>query len=243
MAGIEKTIKIQKFLSQLGVASRRNCERLVEQGAVTVDGKLAYIAMRVSEDARVTVHGKPIVANKLPARIIMLNKPEGYECTRKPKLGLPSVFNLLPTIKGGQWVLVGRLDVNTSGLLLATNSGDIAHRLMHPKFHLQREYLVRVRGVISKKERFDAVNEGIMIDDKCIKFEKFDPITQKSDNAQNQWYSCAVMVGYYRIIRRVFESMGVSINRLKRCAFGPVSLPRGLQLGKFVDVDPAIFGE
>jgi len=242
MSNPEKTIKIQKLLSQLGVASRRNCETLIANGEVTANGQVAHIGMRVNSDASVTVKGKHINNLSVPTRLLMVNKPEGYECSRKPKEGVPSVFTLLPKIKGAKWILVGRLDINTSGLLLVTNSGDIAHRLMHPKFHFQRHYLVRCRGVIAQELRNKVLREGIQLDGKCVKFEKFDVVREKSNDAQNQWYSCVLSVGYYRVVRRCFETMGVSISRLKRYGFGPCSLPKTLRLGQHVDVDLNLFG-
>ncbi|HJN37384.1 MAG TPA: pseudouridine synthase [Gammaproteobacteria bacterium] len=241
MSDLEKTIKIQKLLSQLGVASRRNCEVLVANGDVTVDGQVAHVGMRVNNDVVVAVKGKRIYSVSVPTRLLMLNKPEGYECSRKPKEGIPSVFTLLPKIKGAQWVLVGRLDVNTSGLLLVTNSGDIAHQLMHPKFHYQRHYLVRCRGVISQEQRNHVLKQGITLDGKCVKFDKFEVVREKSIDSQNQWYSCVLSVGYYRVVRRCFESMGVTVSRLKRYAFGPVSLPKVLKVGKHIDVDLNLF--
>ena len=241
MQDLDKTIKIQKLLSQRGVASRRNSERMIEQGRVFVGDEKAHIAMRVPLDASVTIDGKLIEHSEELTRLMMINKPEGFECSRKPKDGLRSVFELLPKIKKGRWILVGRLDVNTSGLLLFTNDGDLAHRLMHPSFHITRGYLVRCRGRLDELQRKKVLSEGIYLDDKLIKFSDLQLIHNKDGHSQNNWYRCSLNVGYYHVVRRSFEALGLEVNRLKRYAFGPVGIPKTLRLGKCMEIDAAIF--
>ena len=173
-----------------------------------------------------SLDGKPIDFCDEPTRLLMLNKPEGYECSRKPIDGVHSVFKLLPRINKGRWIVVGRLDINTSGLLLFTNNGDLDHKLMHPSSHIQRFYIVRCRGVLDDNVRKKALEEGVDLEGKRVKFLSLSRLVSKESKAQNHWYTCSLNVGYYHVVKRTFSELGLEVNRLKRFSFGPLSLPK-----------------
>ncbi len=228
----ESSIKLQKHLAQLGIASRREAEQLIAAGRVSVNGHRAVIGQRVTENDVVRVDGRIVsglgqVSNK--TRILIYNKPEGEICTTDDPQGRPTVFDHLPPLKHGRWIQVGRLDVNTQGLLLFTNNGDLAHGLMHPKSQIERVYAVRVHGEVTEgmKER---LRRGVMLEDGLARFER---IVDAGGEGRNHWYHVSLREGRNREVRRLWASQGVEVSRLIRIAFGPVTLPRDLPRGRW----------
>jgi 23S rRNA pseudouridine2605 synthase len=230
--------RIQKVLARCGLASRREIERWIEQGRITVNGKNAHLGQSIGVGDKVIVDGKPVkkLYEDEPLRIILYNKPEGEIVTRNDPEGRPTVFERLPRLDNGRWVNVGRLDINTTGLLLFTNSGDCAHRLMHPSLHLQREYAVRVYGDVTPEMTKKLVN-GVQLEDGWARFED---VLAAEEGRSNRWFNVVVMEGRNRIVRRLWESQDCQISRLKRVRFGDVMLPRNLRVGRWVELTGAI---
>lgn len=228
--------KIQKVLARVGVGSRRQIEAWIAEGRVHVDGEIATIGMRIDDSARVQVDGKNIPLRSKAvesAKVIIYHKPEGEVCTRNDPEGRPTVFDNLPTLKRQRWVAIGRLDINTSGLLLFTNDGELAHRLLHPSYEIEREYAVRVLGVVTK-EMLAQLKRGVELEDG---FAAFTSITDAGGEGANHWYHVVLKEGRHREARRLWESQGVKVSRLIRIRFGNVVLPRGLRQGKFQDLE------
>lgn len=261
--------RVQKRLARLGVDSRRAVERMVAQGRVRVDGRVAELGDKVDAASRITVDGRPLRARPAaPPRVIRYHKPEGELTTRKDPRGRPSVFAALPKIAGGRWVAVGRLDLNSRGLLLFTDDGDLANRLMHPRFGLEREYLCRVYGAVgdadlarlragvrSKGEtlRFDTVRRrpapagaGKTVAaagktaDGAGKTAAGAGKTADGDAAgRNAWYAVVVTEGRNREVRRAWEAVGGRVSRLIRVRYGSVDLPKTLRPGEWQELPPA----
>ncbi len=227
------TEKIQKVLANLGLASRREIERWVEQGRIEVNGKLATIGDRIDGNDKVTVDGRRVklnVAQEL--RIIMYNKPEGEVVTREDPEGRTTVFERLPHCQHGRWINIGRLDINTSGLLLFTNSGEIANKLMHPKYHIEREYAVRVFGDITT-DKIKNLVKGVQLEDG---FARFEDIVDSGGRGSNRWFHVVIAHGRNRIVRRLWESQGLQVSRLSRVRFGNIFLKRELAQGRCKEV-------
>lgn len=237
--------RLQKYLSNIGVGSRRKIEGWISEGKITVDGKVAKLGDRVTSNSRVNIDGRPIkdysgnskrnIGDKRhqQKRVILYNKPEGEICTRSDPKNRPTVFRHLPILKGERWVVVGRLDINTRGLLLFTNDGDLANHLMHPKLDLEREYLCRVYGQVDN-ESIERLKQGIKVDGKLMQF--FEVRRQRGQHS-NTWYSVTVKQGRYREVRQMWEAIGCQLSRLARIRYGKVALPRGIKLGDWMELD------
>ncbi|WP_137169294.1 23S rRNA pseudouridine(2605) synthase RluB [Marinomonas sp. FW-1] len=227
--------KLQKVLARAGQGSRREMETRIREGRVLVNGEVATLGDRVSVKDTITVDGYSIVATEAGAnrRVIIYNKPEGEVCTRKDPEGRPTVFDKLPKLRGERWIAVGRLDINTSGLLLFTTDGELANRLMHPSTEIDREYLVRVMGEVTE-ENLAALKKGVILDDGVAKFTD---IVDGGGEGINRWFYVCLMEGRNREVRRLWESQGVKVNRLKRVRFGPVFLPSKAKVGRWVEMD------
>ena len=227
------TEKLQKVLARAGIASRREAERWIAEGRLRINGKKATVGDRVSSEDRIQLDGRKV---NLPSqesfkrRVIAYHKPEGEICTRKDPEGRRSVFDSLPRAEGGRWISVGRLDYNTSGLLLFTNDGELANILMHPSSEIDREYMVRVMGDVdgAMKAR---LKEGVLLDDGMARFTDIVEANEESDSV-NRWFYVCVMEGRNREVRRLWESQDVTVSRLKRVRFGPVFIPAKLRKGK-----------
>ena len=231
------TEKLQKVLAARGLGSRRELERWIEAGRISVNGKIAKLGDRVSDEERILVDGRPVSVKKVSHRFLLYNKPEGEICTRDDPEGRPTVFDKLPKLKNQRWVSVGRLDFNTAGLLLFTTDGELANKLMHPSSNIDREYAVRVLGGVSK-DALDKMLEGVLLEDGIYKFSDI----QQGKNAEdvdgkaNQWYYVVLMEGKNREVRRLWESQGYTVSRLKRVRFGSFFIPSAVKAGRFVDL-------
>ena len=224
-----KPERLHKLLAQSGIGSRREMEELIAAGRVNVNGETAQVGQSASPGDRVKVNGKLVhlkFSTRLP-RVILYHKPEGEIVSRDDPGHRPTVFTSLPRMTGGRWVAVGRLDFNTSGLLLFTTSGDLANRLMHPRYNLLREYAVRVLGDLPEgaKERLLA---GIELDDGVAQFASFE---EAGGEGANRWFRVALFEGRNREVRRMFEAVGVVVSRLMRVRYGPFVLPPNLKRG------------
>ncbi len=232
-----KPERLHKLLAQSGIGSRREMEELIAAGRVSVNGETAQTGQSASPGDRIKVNGKLVqlkFSNRLP-RVIIYHKPEGEIVSRDDPEHRPSVFTSLPRLTGGRWVAVGRLDFNTSGLLLFTTSGDLANRLMHPRYTLVREYAVRVLGEISLEAR-ERLLGGIELDDGIAQFSTF---VEAGGDGANHWYRVSLFEGRNREVRRMFEAVGVVVSRLMRVRYGPFVLPPSLKRGKVAEVGEA----
>ncbi|QCZ93995.1 23S rRNA pseudouridine(2605) synthase RluB [Salinimonas iocasae] len=229
--------KLQKVLANQGLGSRREMERWIEQGRVSVNGSVATLGDRVEPEAQIRVDGHLLSrqTEKPVCRVLMYNKPEGELCSRHDPEGRPTVFERLPAIRLGRWIAVGRLDINTSGLLLFTNDGELANRLMHPKNEVEREYAVRVFGEVSKPTLAN-LQKGVELDDGVARFTS---IRQRpnDDESMNQWFNVTLQEGKNREVRRLWESQNVQVSRLIRVRYGPVELQKRLPVGAWVELE------
>jgi 23S rRNA pseudouridine2605 synthase len=230
-----KRERLQKVMAQSGYGSRRNVEILIAQGHLTINGQLAKLGDQVGPGDRVKLDGKLIhlrFGEQLP-RVLLYHKPEGEICTRDDPEGRPTVFDKLPRLSNSRWVSVGRLDFNTSGLLLFTTSGDLANRLMHPRFEVEREYAVRLMGQLTAEQFALLAGEGVDIDgEKC----RFDRIEDRGGEGSNHWYHVVLREGKNREVRRMFEALGLMVSRLMRVRYGTVELPAFLKRGMSRDL-------
>lgn len=224
--------KLQKVLARMGLGSRREVESWIQAGRVSVNGEPATLGCRIDSLDQVSVDGRPLrrdLASEVTRRVLIYNKPEGEVCTRDDPEGRPTVFAQLPRLKQGRWINIGRLDINTSGLLLFTTDGELANRLMHPSYQMDREYAVRVMGEVDE-EMIERLKEGVMLDDGPARFTD---IVSSGGEGINRWYHVCLMEGRNREVRRLWESQGVRVNRLKRVRFGPVFLGAELPVGRY----------
>ena len=225
--------KLQKVMARMGLASRREIEAWITAGRVKVNGAVASLGVRVDLHDAIAVDGKVIrreEAAESVRRVIIYNKPEGEICTRDDPEGRPTVFDRLPRPKDGRWINIGRLDINTTGLLMFTTDGELANRLMHPSFQMDREYAVRVRGEVDE-EMIERLKAGVMLEDGPAKFT--DIKEAPGGEGFNHWYHCVVMEGRNREVRRLWESQGLVVSRLKRVRFGPVFITSDLTMGRW----------
>ena len=228
--------KLQKILARSGVGSRREMETWISAGRVTIDGKLATLGDRVLPTQAVRVDGHPV---KLAAeadqfcRVIAYHKPEGEICSRTDPEGRPTVFDRLPKIRGSRWIAIGRLDINTSGLLLFTTDGELANRLMHPKFEVEREYAVRVFGEVTDA-MIQKLRTGVELEDGKASFKK---IKASGGEGINKWFNVTLTEGRNREVRRMWESQGAVVNRLIRVRYGDLMLPKHLPAGGYTEYE------
>ena len=230
-----ETPKLHKVLAQAGLGSRLEMEQLILEGRISVNAEPAHIGQRIQFGDTVKVNGKPVRVriDPPPPRVIAYHKPAGEVVTHDDPQNRPTVFRRLPKLFQGKWQSVGRLDLNTEGLLLLTSSGELANKLMHPRFGLEREYAVRVLGALSNEEKKRLV-EGVTLDDGLAQFGS---IEAGGGEGANCWYRVTISEGRNREVRRMFEAVGHAVSRLIRIRYGAVVLPRGLKRGTFVELD------
>ncbi|QKT04765.1 pseudouridine synthase [Ectothiorhodospiraceae bacterium 2226] len=224
--------KLQKVLARAGLGSRRELEDWIVAGRVSVNSQRATLGQRVGPQDVLRVDGRVIPhAQTAPmeTRVLVYHKPVGVVSTRSDPEGRPTVFDTLPRLAQGRWIAVGRLDLNTLGLLLLTNDGELAHRLMHPSTEIEREYAVRVVGEVSK-ETLARLREGVELDGQSA---AFDLIRPAGGEGVNHWYHVVLREGRNREVRRLWESQGITVSRLIRVRYGPITLPRGLRAGRW----------
>ncbi|MEM7252489.1 MAG: pseudouridine synthase [Pseudomonadota bacterium] len=226
--------RLQKVLANSGVASRREVERWITAGRITVNGEVATLGLRVGRTDVVRVDGERIAPRAARrTRVLRYHKPAGEVTTRRDEQDRPTVFENLPGLRSGRWINVGRLDVNTAGLLLFTNDGELAHRLMHPRYRVEREYAVRVIGEVSDPT-LELLRTGVSLDGEIARFESIDA---RGGTGVNQWFHVTLMQGRNREVRRLWESQGTPVSRLIRVRFANVSLPRSLRPGRWEELD------
>lgn len=226
--------KLQKILARAGFGSRRDVEKLIADGLVKLNGRTAKLGDRALPNDTLKVRDLAVKETRLapqPTQVILYNKPEGEVCTRKDEKGRPTIFSQLPRIINSRWVSIGRLDLNTSGLLILTNNGELANRMMHPSYEIEREYSVRVFGEVSD-DIIKTLNKGVKLEDGWAKFDKISRIAKQDDDAMNVWYRVVLKEGRNREVRRIWESQGVQVSRLVRTRYGEFQLPRNLRRGK-----------
>jgi 23S rRNA pseudouridine2605 synthase len=227
--------KLQKVLARAGIGSRRENEQLISDGRASVDGKVAKLGDRVEENQLLRVDGhivKTESAEETVCRVLTYHKPEGELCTRKDPEGRPTVFNRLPRLKNGRWIAVGRLDVNTSGLLIFTTDGELANRLMHPKFEVEREYACRVFGEVTETN-LRSVRKGVELEDGPAKFKS---VKATGGEGINRWFNVILTSGRNREVRRLWESQEVKVSRLIRVRYGEILLEKHLPQGGWAEL-------
>lgn len=233
--------KLQKILAAAGLGSRRELERWIVDGRVSVNGSIATLGDRAEATDRIMVDGRPVKTNKSESpRVLMYSKPEGEVCATSDPDGRPTVFDALPKINSGRWIAIGRLDINTSGLLLFTNHGELANRLMHPSYEVKREYLARIHGDVDQK-MLNNLMDGVVLDDGLAKFQTVKAQHSKSPEertSSNQWFRCVLAEGRTREVRRLWESQDVEVSRLKRISYGPIELPSFIRRSEFIELEP-----
>jgi 23S rRNA pseudouridine2605 synthase len=222
-------------LSRSGVGSRRDMEAAIAAGRITVNGRRASVGQRVGAGDRVALDGRPLALRfgEVAPRVLVYHKPAGELVTARDPKGRPTVFDRLPRIRGAQWIAIGRLDFNTGGLLLLTDSGDLANRLMHPSNEFEREYSVRIRGELSR-DQLRQLTQGIALDDGPA---RFDSIAEGGGTGSNRWYQVVLREGRKREVRRMFEALGMMVSRLLRVRFGPFLLPSSLRRGQWRELE------
>ena len=228
--------KLQKVLARAGFGSRREIETWIEAGRIKVNDEVAKLGDRVSFHDKVRVNGRVVHPQRLfgtRRRVLIYHKDVGTVCTRSDPENRRTVFRDLPSIKTGRWISVGRLDINTSGLLIMTTDGELANRLMHPSYEIEREYLVRVLGQVAPSV-LKRLTQGVDLEDGPA---KFDNIIDVGGEGANHWYRVTLHEGRNREVRRIWESQGVQVSRLSRIRFGPVEMPRRLARGKCQELD------
>lgn len=223
--------RIQKILANAGHGSRRQIEKLIQQGRITVNGKQAELGQQLGDRDRVAIDSKQIRLHpqlQQKTKVIAYYKPAGEVCTRSDEKGRTNVFDKLPSIRNGRWINIGRLDINTTGLLLFTNDGELANKLMHPSNEVEREYAVRVLGKASP-EQLQAMRNGVELEDGNAKFTD---IVDSGGEGANHWYHVVIMEGRNREVRRLWESQGLQVSRLIRTRYGSYILPRRKRPGQ-----------
>lgn len=236
MSAAAEPERIQKLLSAAGLGSRREIEQWIRAGRVTVNGKPAQLGDKAAASDRIRVDGRQVrlAAGAEPGRVIAYHKPEGEITTRRDPENRPTVFENLPRVRGGRWIAIGRLDVNTSGLLLFTTDGELANRLMHPSAGIMRRYAVRVLGEV-EDDVLDRLRRGVRLDDGLAKAATVIPA---GGSGANSWYHLSLLEGRNREVRRMWESQGLTVSRLIRIGYGPIELGRRLPRGKWRELEP-----
>jgi 23S rRNA pseudouridine2605 synthase len=229
--------RLQKVLAQAGIGSRREMEAWIESGRVTVNGTVAKLGMRVSEGDKVQVDGRNIrlelQEEQAMPRILLYHKQEGEIVSRDDPKERANVFDALPKLRGQKWIAIGRLDFNTSGLLIFTTSGELANRLMHPRFEVEREYAVRVQGAMTLDQMHQMTKDGIELEDGLVRFEQ---LTDEGGEGYNHWYRLVLKEGRNRVVRRTFEALGLPVSRLMRVRFGIINLPPRIKRGMMAEL-------
>ena len=229
--------RLQKFLAKSGIGSRRYCEELIKSKKIKVNGQIALIGSSVNKNDEVEYDGSIISFTESEIRLLMLNKPEGVLSSNKKEKNIPIVFDFLPEGKSKiRWISIGRLDINSSGLMLFTNDGTFANYCMHPSSSIDREYLVRARGDFTKEKK-EKMLSGIKIDNDIYRFTD---IVEGEKQSSNQWFSVCLMSGKNREVRKIFNAVGLEISRLKRTRFGPIFLPSSLKKGDYIELSSKV---
>ena len=233
MSEADSGVRLQKHLASQGIASRREVDQWIQAGRIKVNGEVAVPGTRVRPEDSIAIDGRevPRARTRERTRVLLYNKPVGEICTRSDPEGRRTVFEHLPTLRNSRWLSVGRLDIHSAGLLLFTNHGELAARLTHPSSNIDREYAVRVDGEVPD-EALEQLRAGVELDDGTARFTD---IQLDGGEGRNRWYHVCVMEGRNREVRRLFDSQGLTVARLKRVRFGPVVLPRGLPRGTLTE--------
>lgn len=229
--------RLQKVLAQAGIGSRREMEEWISARRVMVNGAVATLGMRVSEGDKVQVDGRHIrlqlQAEQALPRVLLYHKQEGEIVSRDDPNERANVFDALPKLRGQKWIAIGRLDFNTSGLLIFTTSGELANRLMHPRFEVEREYAVRVQGAMTSEQMHRMTNEGVELEDGLVRFEQ---LSDEGGEGFNHWYRLVLKEGRNRVVRRTFEALGLPVSRLMRVRFGIINLPSRIKRGMMTEL-------
>ena len=226
--------RIQKILANEGIVSRRQAENLIREGRIKINGQEAILGMSISRRDSIEIDGKAVEISEgtNPLRVLMYNKKVGEISSTKDPEGRPSVFLALPKISKGKWISVGRLDINTSGLMLFTNNGELANKLMHPSSKIEREYVARIRGQV-EPDHIRRLLEGVNLEDGKANFSDIQPGRK---GKSNQWFAMVIMEGRTREVRRMWESQGFAVSRLKRVRIGGLFLPANLKQGNYKEL-------
>lgn len=234
-----ETEKLQKILAAQGFGSRRGMEQWIADGRIMVNGKKATLGDRVSVRDKIMVDGEAVfrTEHQEGIKVLQYNKPEGEICSRDDPKGRPTVFDNLPKLHSGRWLSIGRLDLNTTGLLLFTNNGELANKLMHPSTGLVRRYMARVRGQLKQQELEQIVGEGLDLDGKKAKFTDV-IVVEREGSSANHWVEVGIEEGRNREVRRIFEALGHPVSRLKRISYGNVSMMPNIRLGYGKEMAP-----
>ena len=238
-ASPDVSVKLHKVLAQAGLGSRADMEQAIAAGRVTVNGAPAHVGQRIAAGDVVKLDGRLVRWSATPTRlprVLAYHKPTGEVVTLDDPENRPTVFRQLPRLRSGKWMAVGRLDINTEGLLLFTDSGELANRLMHPRFGLEREYAVRVLGALSQEER-QRLLDGVVLEDGPARFLSLE---DGGGDGANRWYRVTIAEGRNREVRRLFEAVGHAVSRLIRVRYGAIALPRGLRRGAFMELEPRV---
>lgn len=228
--------RIQKVLARAGFGSRRQVETWIKEGRVTCNGQVATLGDQISSEDKLKLDGKSLAPTRLweqPQQVLLYNKPVGEVCTRSDPEGRRTIFDALPAPEHGRWVSVGRLDINTSGLIILTTDGELANRLMHPSNEMDREYAVRVLGEVTS-EMMQNLRDGVMLEDGEAHFAD---IQESGGEGANHWYHVVIQEGRNREVRRLWESQGIQVSRLKRVRYGPIIMPSKLRLGRWMKLE------
>ena len=234
--GIEPE-RLQKVLARTGLASRRQIEEWIEEGRILVNDRPASLGQKIGPGDRVKLNGRLIQLRfgARPPKVLIYHKPEGEIVSRHDPEGRPSVFERLPPLRRGRWLAIGRLDYNTSGLLLLTDDGDLANRMMHPRYGFEREYAVRLLGELND-EQIRVLTEGVALEDGLARFSS---LSAQGGEGANRWYRVVLLEGRNREVRRMFEAVGFTVSRLMRVRYGPVELPPRLKRGMWMEMPEA----
>lgn len=232
--------RLQKVIAATGLASRRTVEEWIRARRISVNGRVAGLGDRARPGDRIEMDGAPIAVREGPhdARVILYHKPVGELVTRRDPADRPTVFSRLPALRQGKWVAVGRLDYNTSGLLLFTDDGELANRLMHPRYEVEREYAVRVHGTLDPRQ-LKALRDGVQIDGEPARFERIEASTDDPGDGVNRWYRGVLKEGRNREVRRLLQAVGHRVSRLIRIRYGPQGLPREVPPGTWRELPRA----
>jgi 23S rRNA pseudouridine2605 synthase len=228
--------RLHKVLARTGIGSRRQVEAWIKSGRIQINGKVAAVGDRIADSDSVTLDGRPVgftTALPVRTRVLAYHKPGGELTTRHDPKGRRTVFDTLPGISKGKWIAIGRLDLNTAGLLLFTNNGELANHLMHPSAQVEREYAVRVLGRVSDSAIRNML-KGVVLEDGRARFRE---LTDAGGTGANHWYRVIIQEGRNREVRRLWESQGIKVSRLIRVRFGSYTLPRGKSQGQFWELD------